>query len=295
MKTPKAAIIILNWNGFEDTCQCINSILSKKENNDHKIIVVDNNSAHDEPEKLKKRYGSQITLLENNHNLGYCGGNNVGFNYATSHHFDQLLIVNNDTIFTSHLIENLSQHLKNSVKIVGANIIDYQNQSLIQNRGLKYNKYLGIISAVDCNKSTDRLTQKNSANSISGACFLINANFLIENNLVLFDEDYFCYGEEIDLCERLAKKGAHIHISKQAIIYHKGSVSAQKIPGFTEKQIIKNKFLFIKKHGNCIQKLSFLFFTCLIYLPIRSLILTKNPSNLKHFLSGFHEGLKKFL
>src|SRR3990167_562820 len=102
----KVAINILNYNGLENTLECIESIRRlKQENFIINIMVIDNNSSDDSVEVLSKIKG--INLIRNNKNLGYSGGNNVGIKYALEKGADLILLLNNDTIVDKSLIKKL--------------------------------------------------------------------------------------------------------------------------------------------------------------------------------------------
>ena len=81
MQQPVVYIVILNWNGYKDTSELLESLFKITYGN-YKIIVVDNNSIQEEVEKLKANYENQIQIIYSKYNLGFAGGNNVGIKYA---------------------------------------------------------------------------------------------------------------------------------------------------------------------------------------------------------------------
>ncbi len=89
------AIILVNWNGFDFTKACLES-LGKVDFPDFKVILVDNASQNQEGSRLKKAF-PEIILIENQDNLGFAGGNNVGIRHALGQGFSHLLLLNNDT------------------------------------------------------------------------------------------------------------------------------------------------------------------------------------------------------
>src|SRR3990170_6684094 len=102
----KLAIVILNFNGLDDTLACLDSI--KKLIDDGigvETIVVDNFSSDGSQEALPKI--KDIVFIQNRDNLGYAGGNNVGIKYALKREADAVLILNNDTIVDKDLILHL--------------------------------------------------------------------------------------------------------------------------------------------------------------------------------------------
>ena len=79
-------IVVLNYNGYEDTISCVDSLLKIQYEN-YKIIVVDNASTNDHS-ALQQNLPSEIILLQSGKNLGYAGGNNVGIRWALENDAD---------------------------------------------------------------------------------------------------------------------------------------------------------------------------------------------------------------
>ncbi|SHG20413.1 Glycosyl transferase family 2 [Desulfacinum infernum DSM 9756] len=98
MKQPEIAVIVLNWNGKEDTLECLDS-LSRVNYPRCRLIVVDNASSDGSVEAIRQAF-PEVVILRNSRNLGYAGGNNVGIRYALKIGCEYLCILNNDTIVT---------------------------------------------------------------------------------------------------------------------------------------------------------------------------------------------------
>ena len=89
---PKIAVIILNWNGKEDTLECLVSVKQLDYTN-YEIVLVDNGSTDDSVDAILKQH-PDVTLLQTGMNLGYAGGNNVGINWALEKDADYILLLN---------------------------------------------------------------------------------------------------------------------------------------------------------------------------------------------------------
>ena len=97
---PRVVVIVLNWNGVQDTVQCLRSLQAVTYGN-METIVVDNGSGRSDVAELRT-WTSQVTLLENPTNLGFSGGNNVAIRRALSDpRTDYVLILNNDVVVTA--------------------------------------------------------------------------------------------------------------------------------------------------------------------------------------------------
>ena len=92
---PRVTIIVLNWNGRDDTLACLSS-LSELDYPSYEIVVVDNGSGDDSVEAIRASF-PRVTLVETGENLGYVGGNNLGLEYARAAKADYALLLNNDT------------------------------------------------------------------------------------------------------------------------------------------------------------------------------------------------------
>lgn len=287
-KYSKYLVIILNWNGLDDTLDCLNSIISVYENNCPPILVVDNGSDKDETAILRSKLSHpRIQYLRLKKNLGYCGGNNAGYDWAKKNGYEKLVVLNNDTVIKSTVFERLVGSLRDDVMIAGATIVDYRQGKIIQNRGFCYNHLIGTSFARDEGARVSPDDHGISEAFVSGACFAIEIKALEDEKL--FDPRFFCYFEEIDLCLRLAQKDYRSVIVNDAYIFHKGEASSSKITGFSEFQMARNRLWLIRKR----LAITALMINILLYFPFRilRLLFSNNRSNIKFFISGFGAGL----
>lgn len=113
------SIIIINWNSYTETMNCIASILANRELIT-RIIIVDNNSSDDSLKKLKQEfiYNDLVKIIESKTNTGYCGGNNLGFQYCLNDNSNYLLVLNNDVIITRRTLSLLKKAFEKDEKLV---------------------------------------------------------------------------------------------------------------------------------------------------------------------------------
>jgi hypothetical protein len=228
--------------------------------------------------------------------LGYGGGNNLGVKSLEGKKYDYFLILNNDTIINPDVLSKLIKKIKTNHKIaaISPTILNYYNKNIIESQGLTFNTWTGVTLSNNLGKKFP-VTMKKKSKCICGACFLIKSKIVNELEH-LFDEDFFCYLEDPDLCLRIMKLGYKMLIEDRALIYHKGSTSSSKISGFAEYQLIRNRFLIERKHADWLQKIIFILINLFLYFLFRLLILIlkKNYSNIKYFIRGFYFGLNLF-
>lgn len=245
----KLFIIILNWNNYLDTRECIESV-QKSTFCQFQIILVDNGSNDGSLEKLQKEYRNCI-FLANENNLGYAGGNNIGLNYALKNKGDLVLILNNDTVVDIKAIKYLADLALSSPKIgmVGPMLLYYSDPKKIQAIGGGDVNFLQACFKGNFNNQTDKGQFKKplKVNYLNGACMLIKKEII--ESVGYFDENFFLYGEETDLCKRATNRGWELYIEPKAKVWHKVANSSGG-----EKSVIRdyyesrNFLYFIKKH-----------------------------------------------
>ncbi|HEX9974417.1 MAG TPA: glycosyltransferase family 2 protein, partial [bacterium] len=122
--SPSVAIIILNWNNWQDTVECLES-LSQIDYPNYQIIVVDNGSTDDSVPQIRQRFGT-IHLLATRENLGFSGGVNFGIEQAKTS--DLILLLNNDTLVAKNFLTELVRKIisDDTIGLVGGKIYYYE-------------------------------------------------------------------------------------------------------------------------------------------------------------------------
>lgn len=217
----RVAIILVNWNGLQDTLECLAS-LSTQTYRDWTAIVVDNDS-RDDPSEIVTRYPN-VVLLRNSDNLGFCGGNNVGIRKAAELGAEYSWILNNDTEVAPDCLFHLTEMLDHNASLGAAAhpIIYYDDRRLywfaggIFRNGLPAHRgYMKPIDEVDPGQFTTEI--------LTGCSFLVRTHVLQE--LEGFDENYFCYAEDVDLSMRIKALGYGLGYTPKAVVWHKVSRS----------------------------------------------------------------------
>lgn len=226
---PRVHIVLLNWNGWQDTIECLKS-LENLEYPNFEIVVVDNASTDDSVREIKERYPG-INLLESESNLGYAGGNNIGLRYALEHDTDYVWLLNNDTVVHKDALSSLIDKMreKPSAGICGSRLIYYHDRDTIQALGGGiYNKWLGTTEHICANKPAskdyDEHRIEQQLDYIVGASMLVSRQFLEEVGLL--SEDYFLYYEELDWATRGREK-FKLGFAHNSIVYHKEGASIE--------------------------------------------------------------------
>ena len=223
-KEPHIKILILNWNGARIISRCIDSVKNINYQN-YSIDIIDNGSEDESCEIIRNSY-PDITLHTIKKNIGYAKGYNFIFKkLQTVDSIDYYLILNNDTVVNSNLLNAL---YVNSLKYGPDNIygpkIKYFNKDLLWFSGGYYNKYLGFTKHIGNRKFEDNIFYKtNKTNYISGCCMFIKKDLI--DNLEGFAETYHMYYEDVDLCYRAYNMDVDSYVIDETMIFHDVSYS----------------------------------------------------------------------
>lgn len=295
-RSPLVFILILNWNGWKDTAECIES-LRKITYDNFKIVVIDNGSKGKDVDILADKFGNLITLIRINENLGYAEGNNVGIRYSLENGADYILLLNNDTIVAPDFLEKLISVAENQREfgIIGPMIYYYpprKNYEKIWCAGGSFKKILGYTHHLKVNKIDEGQYYKAyTTDYVPGCAMLIKREVL--SKIGMLDKDFFAYFEDLDFNLRARASGFLSVIVPHAHVWHKVSKSTQNKNSFRKYLEIRNRIIFARKHLNPFQ---FYFIFLLLNFSIRIIIdfyqILKKKENFKS-LRGLLDGLTK--
>ena len=194
MNDQDITVIITSFHSGEKIFNCIESI-----NKDVKIIVVENSNDQELKEKIQSKY-KNVDCILSKENLGYGAGNNLGLSKVLTNY---ALIVNPDVTLENDTIDNFFLTIKNI-------------------------KNFGIIAPISkdeiyTNFSIDNDKNLKEVESVKGFAMFLSMNNLKE--IKFFDENFFLYFEEIDLCKRIRKNDIKIYIDPSIKVNHLGGTS----------------------------------------------------------------------
>ena len=229
-KSPKVCIMILNWNGLQDTIECLESI-SKIDYTNYEVILVDNASSGNDTQVLKEKFGNDIRLIENEKNYGFAEGNNIGMKYALENNLnpDYFLLLNNDTIVNTDFLTKLVNVAESDAEIgiVGPEIYFYDSkdeEQIIWSAGGKvqwwrepFYYHLGQNY-----KDSPKFQDLKEVGFVSGASMLLKRN--VAEEISFLNSEYFFGYEEIECCLKAQKAGYKIVYVPDAKIWHKALI-----------------------------------------------------------------------
>jgi GT2 family glycosyltransferase len=292
---PEVCIIILNWNGINDTIECLESLRATTYRN-YNVIVVDNGSEGNEAEILKHRYGDYASVIRNDRNCGFAEGNNIAIRYALEHsHPDYFLLLNNDTVVHPSFLDELIGAAEGapSIGIVGPKVYFHGNRRF-QAAGATVSLWTGQSSLTGYGQ-----LDRGQYDVMRDVDWVIGCALLIKTNLIgtigLLYSPYFALYEETEWCLRCKRAGYRVVYVPQAIIWHKGAQTTNKVGGFRAYYTGRNRFIFMRRNCSSLQFASF----C-VQFPFRYLFLTtgsllisqRDVRSLIRYYSGIWDGIR---
>jgi len=237
------AIVVLNWNGIDDTKKCIDSLLDQTYK-DYSIVVVDNGSKDLSLEILRNlEVEKKITLIEQPNNLGFAGGVNVGISYALENNFGAVALFNNDAVADKNWLAELTKHL-DKASIVTSLLLS-SDGSKIDSTAESYTNW-GMPFPSNRNNPVKEAPESGFIFGATGGASLYDINLFKE--IGLFDNSFFAYYEDVDISFRTQLADHKIYFTNKAIAYHKQGATSKKIPGFAVYQTFKNIPLLFTKN-----------------------------------------------
>lgn len=271
-------IVVLNWNSAEDTIHCIKSLLRLNNQEKISIVICDNASKTESIEEIcqfvlsfgenesliinendilkYKNIKNKITLIKNNENYGYAGGNNRGVKLALfQDDMKYVWILNNDTEVAIDSLDYLVSKFDSNYDygVVGSKLVNFEDRNKVQAVGgvinPKFCTTKEIGSEFKADDIIDEMQYEQKIDYVVGASMLFSRACIEKVGLMC--EDYFLYYEEMDICNRIRQKGLKVGISSQSIIYHKQGASTAKLSDVADECQVRNKIVFSKKfHPN---------------------------------------------
>lgn len=231
----EVSVIIVNYNVKELLAQCIESIFLASRNIKTEIIIVDNNSFDGSVEYIKKKYPNHpdIKIIASEINLGFAKANNLGAKSASG---EYLLILNPDTILQEDTIEKTLNFYKQNKDagavtcklILPSGKLDLACRRSFPTPSVALYRITGLSRLFPRSRTFGKYNltylDENSTyevDAIVGAFMLVKKS--IYDSINGFDEEYFMYGEDIDICYRIKKAGYKIYYYPETgIIHYKG-------------------------------------------------------------------------
>ncbi len=301
VSSPSLAIIIVNWNSFNVTTNCLES-LRLLEYSNFEVIVVDNGSNDDSVAQIKSDF-PEVTILQNGENLGFTGGNNTGIEYALDLGMDLIMLLNNDTIVTPDFAVILTNTLVNdsSLGAVQPKIMYNQERDVIWNAGGLFNAFFSLSKTRGLDeKDKGQYDEPIDVDWITGCCFLVRSS--IVKQVGLLDDKFFIYYEDSDWSFKIRNLGYSLRYEPKSKIYHEVGMSnlnrkdhnEGNVSPFTHYMVVRNHLFMVKRYAKGVNKIgSWANQVLKISGYIGYFILRRRFVKLKFVLKGLRDGLTK--
>lgn len=245
---PEVVIVVLNWNDYADTAECLRS-LKDIEYPNFSVWVVDNNSTDGSEERLSKEF-DWCNFIFNDTNDGFAAGNNIGIEQAVSTGAEYVLLLNNDTVVPPSFLTKLVRigELSNDIGIVGATILDYEGENVLDS-GRTFNKYTMALKNPLEGKRLDEIEGQRNSHIVIGCCMLVKKEVI--DDVGLLDSSHFFFGgEDVDYCMRARKAGWEIVVQQDTHICHKVDATSRSVSPSRKYHTTRNKIQLYKLHRN---------------------------------------------
>lgn len=256
----EVSVIIINYNTFNLTVECIRSVVEKTKRVSYEIIVVDNASPNGNADEFLVLF-PQIVLVKSKNNLGFAGGNNLGIDRARG---KIILLLNSDTALVNDAISIAAQKLESdaSLGVVGAQLL-YENGKIQHNcqrfPSIRYKLFeLLRLQKLLGKKIGGRIllgyffSHKEAMHTdwIWGTFFMFRKDILQKLPEQKLADDFFMYVEDMQWCMEFSRRGYRIAFEPEAKVIHYmgGSGAAQK------EFIRKNEDIFMKRYYSGVQR-----------------------------------------
>ena len=316
MSAKKVYILILNWNGWQDTIGCLRSVLKSSWQN-FQVIVCDNASTDGSEQKIiewlrgesiafikydrevaeggglaQEEAEGSLVLIQSGGNLGYAGGNNVALRYLLARgDAEYVWLLNNDTVVDKDALAELVKlaETDETVGMVGSKVLYYDRPDILQSAGgSRIVPWMGNASVIANNQKDDgRWDKPFELDSLNGASFLVKTEVI--KAIGLMDQMYFLYWEDADWCVRAGRKGYRLLYCPDSRLWHKEGASTGYMSSHADYYWVRNGLYFIKKfYPYYLPLIPFSYLAK--YTIVRAI--KKQPFNFKAFTRGFIDFLK---
>lgn len=260
------AFVILNYNTWEMTLRCVDSIFQTCKQN-YKIYIVDNGSTNDSYQQIQKQYqnNNKVVVIKSE-NFGYAIGNNNGIKEAIKDGYDIITVTNNDVIFLEDSINQMYTFLQRNQDAAAVAPYILTPEGVLHNlpslKQVTTRDYIRFHTRLEkfVSKESKRqynqqynLTSKAIKNEpieiykFSGCCFMAKREMLVE--VGLFDENTFLYFEEDILCQKMEEGNYKSYFLPTSKIVHHHGLTTGKENLFVDTEMLKSEMYYLYKYN----------------------------------------------
>ncbi len=270
ISSPDVSIIIVSYNVRELLCACVESIIACVKSASYEIIVVDNCSNDSTVEMLRSSY-PDVLLVANKENRGFAKANNQGIELSKGRY---LLLLNPDTLVAQDPVAPALEFMEKrekagaiSYRLLNADRSVQTTTHLLPNLRTEFYHFFGVkrllkftllrpvivllarvldAQATSYIESYDSVVSAKEVQNIPGALMFLRRKAMVE--VGLFDEEFFLYSEDADLCKRIGEQGWKIFLLPSTPVIHYEGQSLRPAFGRISPERYSGEFYYFKKH-----------------------------------------------
>lgn len=250
------SVVVVSWNVRELLLSCLASLEEASRSVPCQTIVVDNGSTDGSPDAVVSSF-PEIELIRNSENRGFAAAVNQGVERARG---SWVLLLNPDAEIDGRSLELMRSFMRShpDAGVVGAALVDQEGRA--QPWGHRFPSLwtvLAFLSRLEVLVPrwglSRRIEDRRSAGEeavevgwVTGACLLVRGEVM--ERACGLDEDYFIFGEDVDLCYRVRRMGWRVYHLPYVRLLHRQGASTSQVPGALEAEVFRGHMLFFGKH-----------------------------------------------
>jgi GT2 family glycosyltransferase len=240
--SPRVTCVVVNWNGWQDTMECLDS-LRQQDYEALEVIVVDNGSADDSCRRIREAH-PWVTVIEEKRNLGFPSGCNVGTRLALQRGAEYVWLLNNDTVAPADTLKKLLRRASDNPRAgaIGAVLYYMHDPTQVQAwGGGRVNLWTGLVSHFV------QPTDFDGNAYLTGACLFLPRK--VCEDVGIFYQGFFMYCDDSDLCIRLHCAGYELSVVEDTAILHKEGASSPKRSPLIDRFMTTSGMRLLKRHA----------------------------------------------
>ncbi|MFQ6012515.1 MAG: glycosyltransferase family 2 protein [Thermoplasmata archaeon] len=284
-RPPRVALVVLNWNDWEDTRRCLDSLADLSYRR-RETIVVDNGSRDGSPDRVAEGFPA-VKLVRLPANRGYGGGMNAGIQAALAEGCDFVLCLNNDMTVEPGFLEPLVEAAGDEATVPYPAIYQGDHPDLLDSAGNRVS-YTGLTGLV-----------AHGAREIPPGLEVDYTELPLLPRALLariggYKEEYFAFYEDVDLGARMRAAGWTLRLVPESRVYHRRGRTTRRVRGLVSYYSVRNRLLLMRDNGTRGRWLLTVLHVLLLTLPfliLRALANPRSGHSPRHLLLGLVDGL----
>lgn len=290
---PRVLVVILNWNGTDDTLACLAS-LAAADYPAFDILVIDNGSRRSVAPAVRASF-PHAECIELPINLGYAGGNNVGVRRALEMQYDFAYVLNNDAVVDPGALRAAVAAAAPDVAAVGGKVLAFDDPGRLWMTYGTVDYRQSLVSLAGWGEpDRGQYDVARDVEWVPGCALLLSCRALAE--VGAFDEEFFAYHEDVDWCTTARERGWRIRYAPESVVRHRGNRTLGGPTYVSPRKYLsaRSTVLYARKHARPLQRLK-LWASIVVTLPFVFLrrLATGEARGVWFKVRGWVDGLRR--